>query len=297
MLSILVPVYNQEIVALAATLVDACKKAEVRYEILFGEDGSSAEWVDTNSTVKNLDSVEHLVFKDNRGRSAIRNTLASLAKYECLLFLDADSQLTGSRFIADYLKLIKDYPVISGGRIYAVDPPEDKLLRLHWTYGTSKESKPAKARNTQPYLSFHSNNFVVRKDLMLAFPFDEEIRDYGYEDTVWALSLQRSGIMIAHIDNPCIHMGLEKAEVFVSKADSALRNLYHLEQKGLLSGLAIQRIARRISTFLPQTVRPFVKHIKIQLRSLLSNGVSCISIFQIYRLLAYYLLITEDESL
>ncbi|MFN8331673.1 MAG: glycosyltransferase [Saprospiraceae bacterium] len=138
MLSILVPVYNQEIVALAATLVDACKKAEVRYEILFGEDGSSAEWIDTNSSVKQLDSVEHLVFKDNRGRSAIRNTLASLAKFECLLFLDADSQLTGSSFIADYLKLQDRYPVISGGRVYTAHPPQDKLLRLHWKYGSSR---------------------------------------------------------------------------------------------------------------------------------------------------------------
>lgn len=295
MLSILVPVYNQEIVALAATLVDACKKAEVRYEILFGEDGSSAEWIDTNSSVKQLDSVEHLVFKDNRGRSAIRNTLASLAKFECLLFLDADSQLTGSSFIADYLKLQDRYPVISGGRVYTAHPPQDKLLRLHWKYGSSRESKPAKARNTQPYQSFHSNNFIVRREIIRNYPFDEKIREYGYEDTVWALSLQRAGIMITHIDNPCIHMGLEKAAVFVSKTDSALRNLYRLEQKGLLTELAIQRLSRRISNFLPQAVRPFVKRINIQLRSLLSNGVSSLSIFQIYRMLAYCLLITGDE--
>lgn len=294
MLSILVPVYNQEIVALAAALVESCEKAGINYEILFGEDGSSADWVKFNSPVNGFDSVRQVVFQDNRGRSAIRNALASLAKFDYLLFLDADSSLPSTNFIGDYHKFIKDYPVISGGRIYADDPPEDKLLRLHWTYGTSRESKPAKARNKQPYLSFHSNNFIVRTELILAFPFDEEIRDYGYEDTVWALSMQRSGIMITHIDNPCIHLGLEKAEVFLGKTDSALRNLYYLERKGIVSELAIQRVARQISTFLPRVLNSSVNRLRIRLRSSLSAGGSSIAVYQIYRLLGYYLLIKGE---
>jgi hypothetical protein len=43
---------------------------------------------------------------------------------------------------------------------------------------------------------------------------------------LFGIELKKKGITIAHINNPLYHLGLEKAEVYLSKIEEGLRN-YH----------------------------------------------------------------------
>jgi hypothetical protein len=55
--------------------------------------------------------------------------------------------------------------------------------------------------------------------------FDESVQGYGYEDILYARSLQKAGISILHINNPTIHDGLEVNTVFIKKTENAIENL------------------------------------------------------------------------
>ena len=231
MLSILIPIYNQEVVALVDTLQKQCTKAKITYEILCYDDGSTQEFKNKNAVVAGYFGVNYTELSQNLGRSKIRNWLAKTASYENLLYLDCDSKLVGRKFIQNYLKHLDTAKVISGGRIYSKKPPRAKSKKLHWLYGKLRESKPAAYRNKHPLLYFHSNNFIIKRDLMLAIQFDENIKGYGYEDLLLAKALRKKDINILHVDNPVQHLGLEKSKVFLSKTENAIDNLLWMKYK------------------------------------------------------------------
>ena len=60
---------------------------------------------------------------------------------------------------------------------------------------------PIKKRMQQPYASFRTTNFMVRRDLLLAYPFDETFHEYGYEDTLFGKQLKEHGATLIHLDN------------------------------------------------------------------------------------------------
>ena len=69
-------------------------------------------------------------------------------------------------------------------------------------------------------------NFLIDKDIFNSVQFDERLQGYSNEDTLFGIELKKKDITISHIDNPLYHIGLEKAEVFLSKIEEGLRN-YH----------------------------------------------------------------------
>ena len=151
----------------------------------------------------------------NIGRSAIRNLLAKEAFFDLLLFLDADGKIENDHFIKTYLNHFnKD--IVSGGRAYA-DLKPDKNHFLHWNYGFNIESK------TRSF--FHSNNFMIKKCVFDILKFDEQIKNYGYEDVVFGLEAKELGITMACIDNKMIHDDLKSNQLFLNDVDQALDNL------------------------------------------------------------------------
>ena len=164
MLSILIPVYNNDIIRLVSELHDQCKQAGIEFEIICLDDGSEDNSKEENKKVFKL---SHCIWEElpyNVGRASIRNKLGNRAKYQKLLFLDGDSAITHTSFIKKYINLVNTHSVIYGGREYKPHSPDDWRLKLHYLYGTSVESKPDWVRNRSPWLHFMSNNFLIDRD-------------------------------------------------------------------------------------------------------------------------------------
>jgi hypothetical protein len=241
MLSILIPIYNQDVRPLVYTLSKQCNRLGIVYQILCFDDGSIDKVKEKNKELAFKFNINYTEMTENLGRSRIRNWLGKAAYHEHILFLDCDSVVKDKNFIKNYIDHLPAEGIISGGRLYAKKPPTQKKKILHWLYGSKRESLPAQERNRDPYLNFHSNNFLMPMQMFPQFLFDEAIDDYGYEDLVYAEQLKRRGIPILHIDNPVVHDGLEIHSTFLSKTRKATETLALLHQDGRLSETRLSR--------------------------------------------------------
>jgi len=232
MLSILIPVYNFNIVSLVTELHRQAIKAGIPFEIIILDDGSSALLRDQNMEVANLTGVKFTELDKNIGRSRIRNRLADLAQYPTLLFMDCDSEVPSDNYIKNYLPYCESDTVVCGGNIYSEQPPEEPEFQLRWLYGVKKEQRPPAVRNINPYRSFMTNNFLIARSIFHKIQFDESIIQYGHEDTLFGLELKKRGIPVKHINNPLYHIGLEIASEFLRKTSEAIDNLLTLLNEG-----------------------------------------------------------------
>ena len=161
MLSILIPVYNQNAVKLVKDLKKQCESLDIEYQIMVFDDLSTEETRKQNRELGHEFGVNYLELSENHGRAKIRNRLARMARYKHLLFIDGDSGIIRDDFIKKYLDQIEHAEVVYGGRLYEKDKPEDPQLMLHWKYGRTREALPLKKRLLDPYLNFQSNNFMI----------------------------------------------------------------------------------------------------------------------------------------
>lgn len=234
MLSILLPIFNFDIRPLVSDLHGQCEVAGVGYEILCFDDGSTPEFKLINKEIWKLPNVIYREMPQNLGRSAIRNALGKAARFECLLFMDCDSKVVSPDFIKKYLEHASPTHLVYGGRCYADQPPTDPALRFHWHYGRQREQSTAAERSRSPYHSFMTNNFLIPKVIFLNILFDETLRQYGHEDTLFGMELAKRQVPILHIDNPLEHIGLEPVEVFLRKTEMGIENLVRLSKEGSL---------------------------------------------------------------
>lgn len=232
MLSILIPVYNYDVQKLVHELHRQCTLLNLGFEIICMDDDSSASFKNLNRSIATADHVKYEELQQNIGRSSIRNKLAGQAQYEWLLFMDCDSEVVSADFIKNYVHNIDNTDLLYGGRIYAAQPPVNKNEFLHWLYGSEREVKSAEERAKNPYASFMTNNFMIRKDLFLAVKLNEEIKGYGHEDTLLGIELKKRSARMKHISNPLLHAGLEPADEFISKQKQAIKNLAWLIRHG-----------------------------------------------------------------
>ncbi len=226
LLSICIPVYNQDINSLIKGLVNELQHSTIDGNIVILDDGSSEEFRKSNRALGNLSEVLYEELPHNIGRSAIRNKLAHKAEGKYLLFLDDDSQLFSSQLLKTYVEEARPGCVICGGRVYQKEEPTAEY-RLHWKYGSLKESLKAEKRRANPHV-FHSNNFLIDRKLFLGIQFDESLKQYGHEDTLFAYELSKKGISAMHIENPVRHDGLETSQDFLHKTRLGIQNLARL---------------------------------------------------------------------
>ena len=133
MISILIPVYNYDIVALVHNLRIAMDSVTGFSELLIGDDGSSADY--RNRYTQLCDEKVRLISsKKNIGRSAIRNKLAKEAKGDFYLFIDADALIAGTaiKYLEGWLPFLNTSRVICGGVLYADFPPAEPDKMLRW---------------------------------------------------------------------------------------------------------------------------------------------------------------------
>ena len=248
MLSILIPVYNFDIRELVNGLVAQGMLLEQPFEIIALDDGSEERYRKINQTVRQWPEVQYLESPVNMGRSKIRNQLGQLAAFEYLLFMDCDSKVNHDSYLEQYLNHLEPDRLLYGGRTYSKQAPANQALYLHWLIGTKREVSLAKDRKRAPYHSFMTNNFVIPKLIFQKFPFDEQLTQYGHEDTLFGLQLKNASIPISHLDNPLEHIGLEQAEVFLRKTEQALENLNLLTQKNKLMETKLLNRVRQLKS-------------------------------------------------
>jgi len=227
MLSICIPIFNYEVGCLVRDLHLQAEKSGYPYEILLMDDASDKKFREINQAIE-LEGVRYVQLNENIGRAKIRNRLAGEAKYSLLLFMDCDSAVASSSYIENYTRFFESPTICCGGRIYERKKPTDSTY-LRWKYGVERECAPALERIKAPNAGFQTNNFLIHKSIFEKVKFNEDLKGYGHEDTLFGLELLRQGIIIRHIDNPLIHLGLETASDFLEKTVNGVDNLYRIE--------------------------------------------------------------------
>ena len=224
--SILIPVFNNDCTPLVEDLVAQAEKLQgVAWEVCVAEDGSTdAHTVAANSVIAQWPHCRHLVREANVGRARIRNLLGREARHEWVLFIDSHMRIGKADFIATYLSA-PDGDVVDGDYTVVADAQQwSDSLRYRYEYACEWRHTP-EARRKQPYASFHTANFLIRRALFLAHPFEESFSEYGYEDVLFGVSLAQHGIRIQHIDNPVEFRYFESNSRFMEKTEAAMRSL------------------------------------------------------------------------
>ena len=234
MLSILIPVYNYDVFALVEALHKQCLEIEIEFEIICLDDASE-RFIDENKKIQQFINTSFIVLESNIGRSAIRNLLARKAQYENLLFLDADTIPFDPNFIATYISEINNVKkIVYGGILYQTAEPKKEAI-LRWLYGKKREALSVEQRNQNPYISFLTLNFLIKKSVFSTVKFNESIPNLRHEDTLFSYELMRNQIEIAHIKNPVYHLGIEDSLAFLRKSEEAVVGLKNLVDRNLIS--------------------------------------------------------------
>ncbi len=238
-LSILIPCYNGLCIDLVRTLQEqaeliAANNNTFRYEIIVADDGSTDKSViEKNKEINNISNCRYIIRGFNSGRAAIRNFLAKTAKYEWLLFIDCGRTVHNPEFLKTYINL-DEALVVYGG--YVINGNDEKLKHnLRYIYEKKyKSNSIASERMKACYEHFNTCNFIVKRSIMLSFPFDERIKQYGYEDVLWGKTLYNNNIKITHIDNPLFTDDFDDNKSFVAKTEEGMGTLAHFynELKG-----------------------------------------------------------------
>ena len=231
MISVLIPVYNYNIVKLVATLNSQLLLANIDFEIICIDDASS-DYYTENDSLPVINNVTLHKLPINIGRSNIRNLLAKKAKYEWLLFLDADVLPENKYFINKYLDCINSNKgkVFCGGIKYNSQKPRNEKL-LRWVFGKNREEIDVAIRQKKTYQYFFGSNFLIHKSVFDSCLFNEKILKYGYEDVFFAEDLRNNQIPLTHLSNEVLHLGIENNKVFLEKTKQAIENLYSLTIK------------------------------------------------------------------
>jgi glycosyltransferase involved in cell wall biosynthesis len=272
MISILIPAFNCDVRELVEALSTQCAATGTDFEILVMDDASLAQYQRVNLDIADLPGVDLEIMTVNQGRARIRNRLAAKARYEFLLFIDGDARVIKPNFVQNYLDHLQPGMVVCGGCNYPAEAPKGDEFTLHWYYGTHREQQPANIRQRRPWQRFMTFNFAIPKDTFMSIRFDETIRHYGHEDTVFGSDLETRRIPVVHIDNPLEHIGIEAADTYLRKSQLAIDNLVNLWRKGKPIETRLIRVYQKLRywkvmrplRWLYQWLEPFVD---INLRS------------------------------
>lgn len=279
-LSVLIPVYNNSCVQLVRALHQQLSLTDISFEIIIADDGSTdRSFIEENKSLSLLTHVQYLIRKKNIGRAAIRNVLVQQANYSWLLFIDGDLFIKNDSYIHRYLAFDENNTVVYGGYTISGNYPDNLRWRIEKKH---EEKSTADKRQQHPYHDFHTCNFLVKKDIMKRIPFNEKIREYGYEDVLWGKQLKEHHITLTHIDNPVSFERFEDNKTFIQKTEEALHTLYTL--RASLKGYS--------SVLNYSSLHPLLKflygRIGKYLRKQLIDNNPPLFLFYIYKLLYYH---------
>lgn len=290
-ISILIPVYNSVCLELVKSLqAQATLLHNYKIEIIVADDGSTnMDTVSQNETINKIPNSRYIHRKKNEGRAAIRNFLAQQAKYDWLLYIDCGMAIHRKNYIKTYCLQSDNTPfhIIYGGYQISEETP-DLSHNLRYIYEKhSKKNCDFKLRQQHPYQDFHTSNFLVLRDIMLANPLDENFTHYGYEDVLWGKTIQEKNIKIKHVDNPVFMNRFADNNSFTAKTEEAMRTLHLFsdQMQGYSKLLAYYNKIKKyhLSKCLTMTYNILGKSIR---KNLVGNNPR-LFLFNIYKLLYF----------
>ncbi|RYM33550.1 glycosyltransferase [Brumimicrobium glaciale] len=290
MLSILIPVYNFDCVALVKALHSQCMELNIAFEVLVLDD-TSTQFKEENRAINEFEHCQYIESNIHYGRAKIRNELGKRAQFENLLFIDSDALVNRPDFIENYTINKDNAQVIIGGMKYSVTPPKENALR--WHYGSQREFLPAEIRNKTPYKSLISFNIMLKKSVLDKHPFDEGTIDieksgYGHEDTLLGLELKKNNISVLHIDNQLVHDYLETNEGFIANSLTAVEKYVfnpQFQEKEIVEQIKIFRVFEKMRSFRMVGVLSFIyNNFGSLMKSNLFKSNPSIRLFDFYRL-------------
>ncbi len=282
MLSILIPVYNYDILPLVEEIHLQATACEIIFEIIIIDDFSSQILFDIDK-IEAFSNTKITKKKNNVGRSAVRNLLAAQACHENLLFIDAGTFPKSKTFIKNYTKTLENNITIGGMSEEELAPK--KPYKLRWLYTKKREASydSAKLKKT----IYTSANFLIKKPIIQSYPFDESIKKYGFEDYIFFNTLKTNSFRLNFINNPVIHDSKEDAHTFILKTEDGLRNLVQLSRKNraLICKIKIWRVHSKLRSFGLNGVTIFIfKHFRPLLIKNFNSSYPSILLFDLYKL-------------
>lgn len=233
MLSVLIPTFNYDCRQLVTDVHNQCFELGITFEIRVYDDCSTNPiFKEQSSEIQFLSHTHYKPLQSNLGFCKIRNLLATEAKFENLLFLDADIKISAD-FISNYLKS-NIFDVQIGGIRYLDKKPFDKNLYLKWKHGTEREQLSPAERNKNPYRTVSAANIFIKKEIYLKAKMDEKAKGYGYNDTMLGYNLKLISASINHLDNSVLHEGLMNADKFINRSMEAMENLLFFERQSYI---------------------------------------------------------------
>lgn len=230
MLSILIPTYNYNISKLVEEIHEQVSEADIAFEILCKDDASTICSSENEASVNKLSYSKYIKTEQNLGRTATRQFLCNKAKYDWLLFLDADVIPKSKVFIKNYISQIDlGHDAIFGGFAYDASMKMDSGI-LRWKYGKTYEEVDAKKRNLKPYELIISANFLIKKTIFSKINARLDRNGYGL-DNYFSVLLRSEEIKVHHINNEAYHYGLESNAKYIEKAEEAISTLLWIRDK------------------------------------------------------------------
>jgi glycosyltransferase involved in cell wall biosynthesis len=125
MISIVIPVCNEQesLAALYDELAQTAQQADLRFEVLFVDDGSTdASWELIRSLAEKHPDVHGIRFRRNFGKAAALSAGFTAARGDIIMTLDADLQDDPAEIPRFLAKLNEGYEVVSGWKQARLDP-------------------------------------------------------------------------------------------------------------------------------------------------------------------------------
>lgn len=182
--SILISAFNEEKVI--AERIGNIKSLEYdfnRVELIIGSDCSS----DKTNEILNQKSHENSwvrtqIFSIRRGKAAVLNDLAHLAKNEILVFTDANTKFEKDALLQLVYKFSDEKVGGVCGRLVLEEPANDfdktNRERLYWKYETQLKKLEGELGIL---IAANGGIYAIRKELFTKFPVDEAVTDDLYQ--------------------------------------------------------------------------------------------------------------------
>jgi len=296
-LSILIPTYGFDCRELVSDLRALCEKSTLnsQYEIIVIDDGSKNALIcDRNSKINEWKNCYFSEQSENTGKAILLNRAVKRAIFPFVLLIDCDAKVCSELFITNYLKVAEAADVICGSIITSKAYLRTaNKLRFKYEMAANRIRKQ-KFMNAHPYNYFTTFNVLLKKNIFDQIQFNEEIRSYGYEDTLFGLDLKNHCITIKYIENPLIHTGIDDNETFLLKTETALQNIANLSPS-YEQIIKVSRIYNKLKSCGLASVVKVWHHIfgTIERKQLCSKYPSLI-LFMIYKL-GYYACLPKNH--
>ncbi len=245
-LSVLTPFHKDDPTRLLTRMRNA--PAGVEFILLDDGSGSAALLSNVVGAALKLGAPATIIVRErNCGRAEARNRLVAEARGEYVLLLDADMLPDEPDFLQRWLHTASiSAPNAAFGGLSLRHAKSTPATALHHHLFDRSDCRRAIDRARSPAQHTASANLLVRRDFLLANPFDRGFVGWGFEDTEWALRASAHS-PIVHIDNPATHIGLDDVETLLRKAKQAGPNFARLSQiHPAASRFAAYRVARAL---------------------------------------------------